>query len=50
MEALIYHELLHIGIDGEKYSVIPHDLEDFKAVIDRYGAHWSDVKEKEESV
>lgn len=46
MEALIFHELLHVGIefegDGtEKYSIKPHDLEDFKLIIDRYGTDWS---------
>ena len=45
MEILLYHELLHIGIDeaGEelKYVVNPHDVEDFRAVIDRYGIDWA---------
>ena len=43
MQTLIFHELLHIGIneDGEGY-LKPHDLEDFAAIIDRYGAHWSE--------
>lgn len=45
---LIFHELLHVGIefgaDGtESYSVKPHDLEDFKLIIDRYGTDWSKV-------
>ena len=42
---LLFHELLHVGIelDGneEKYSVKPHDLEDFKLIIDRFGTEWS---------
>lgn len=46
LRILIFHELLHVGIvfnsDGtESYSVIPHDLEDFKLIIDRYGTDWS---------
>lgn len=45
MEILLYHELLHIGMDdtGEnvKYIVNPHDVEDFRAVIDRYGIDWA---------
>lgn len=45
LEILMYHELLHIGIDekGEevKYIVNPHDVEDFRAVIDQYGLDWS---------
>ena len=48
MRILLFHELLHIGIefeeDGtEKYSIKPHDYEDFKVVIDRYGTDWSKV-------
>ena len=42
---LIFHELLHIGIelgeDKETYSIRPHDLEDFKEIINRYGTEWS---------
>ena len=40
---LVYHELLHVGVDGDKYSVKPHDLEDFKVIIDKYGAYWDTV-------
>lgn len=46
MRILLFHELLHVGIeftdDGqEKYSIRPHDYEDFKEIIDRYGTEWS---------
>lgn len=48
MEILMYHELLHIGIDeaGEKlkYIINPHDVEDFRTVIDRYGLDWAGRK------
>lgn len=41
---LLFHELLHVGIefkDGyESYSIVPHDLEDFKLIIDRFGTDW----------
>lgn len=45
LRILLFHELLHVGIgfnkDGEvKYSINPHDLEDFKLIIDRYGIDW----------
>lgn len=45
-EILLFHELLHIGIEqeadgSETYSVTPHDLEDFKTIIDKYGTEWS---------
>jgi len=43
---LLFHELLHVGIeyDGneEIYSTIPHDIEEFREIIDRYGIDWSD--------
>ena len=52
LRMLIFHELLHVGIeynaDGtETYSVRPHDLEDFKLIIDRFGTDWSKVDEEE---
>ena len=44
LKILILHELLHIGIeeDGneEKYYCYPHDLEDFREIIERYGMDW----------
>lgn len=48
MKILLFHELLHVGIkyenDGsEKYYIRPHDYEDFKIVIDRYGTDWSRI-------
>lgn len=45
MEILMYHELLHIGIDEEgeelKYVVNPHDIEEFRVVADKYGIDWA---------
>lgn len=45
MKILLYHEMLHIGIsdDGEdvKYVVNPHDVEEFRTVIDKYGIDWA---------
>lgn len=42
LRILIFHELLHIGFDGDKWFIRPHDLEDFKEIIDRFGTHWSE--------
>lgn len=46
MQALIFHELLHVGIDvdgnEEKYFIREHDYEEFAAIIRRYGLDWSD--------
>ncbi len=46
MRILIFHELLHVGIEflgdgSEKYSVKPHDIEEFRAIIDRFGIDWN---------
>lgn len=51
LKILIFHELLHIKIefneDGtETYGTNPHDLEDFKVIIDRFGTDWSKVNEE----
>jgi hypothetical protein len=48
LRRIIFHELLHVGIefkdDGtEAYSINPHDIEDFKYLIDRYGTDWAEV-------
>lgn len=47
IEILLFHELLHIGIDwndnGECFYVRKHDLEDFKIIIDKYGTDWAKV-------
>ncbi len=43
IKILILHELLHVGVDGDKLFVRQHDLEDFKLVIDKYGTNWADV-------
>ena len=46
IKILILHELLHIGIevDGneEKYYCYPHDVEDFRAIIEKYGIDWAE--------
>jgi len=54
IKILILHELLHVKIgfkdDGsESYSVNPHDIEDFRLIIDRYGLDWdAKIEPKEE--
>lgn len=51
MRILLFHELLHIKIDyqdgEEKYSTNPHDIEDFRYIIDRFGSHWDEVTGEE---
>lgn len=46
---LDFHELLHVGIgvgrDGrEAYSVLPHDLQDFRLIVGRYGTDWAEAR------
>ena len=46
MRILIFHELLHVGIEflgdgSEKYSIKPHDVEEFRSIIDRFGIDWN---------
>lgn len=52
MRILLFHELLHVGIEfrdgSEKYTTNPHDLEDFKLIIERFGARWSEIDSSEE--
>lgn len=58
MRILIFHELLHVGIkftdDGqESYFIRPHDIEDFRYIINKYGMdwnipEWSEVSDYEE--
>lgn len=43
LKILILHELLHIGVDAERLFIKPHDLEDFKAIIDKFGTDWAAV-------
>lgn len=46
MEILIAHELMHVGIDVEgiqpSYYVVPHDVEEFDRIIERFGLHWEE--------
>ena len=45
IKILLWHELQHIGIsekDGElEYKIVPHDVEDFHSILDRFGTRWS---------
>ena len=40
LKILMRHELMHIGYDGKKRYIVPHDCEDFKAIIRDYGVDW----------
>lgn len=41
MERLMYHELKHVGFEvPDQYWIEPHDFEDFRAVLDKWGTDW----------
>lgn len=46
-EALVDHELAHMGIDDEsgRPVILPHDLEEFNAIVRRHGLWSEDVQE-----
>ena len=43
---LMWHELLHVGVDDEsgepKYVINPHDREEFDSIISRAGLRWDE--------
>ena len=41
LKRLMYHELKHVGFEGDnKFRVIPHDLEDFRDCVSKWGIDW----------
>ena len=42
LRILMYHELLHVGVEEDRLFIRPHDPEDFKAVIEQFGVNWAD--------
>ena len=53
LRILLFHELLHVGIEktltGESYYIVPHDLEDFSAVVDRFGSDWNKTEKNKKA-
>jgi len=41
---LMLHELKHITITERGLSVKPHDIEDFKDILDKYGNEWNEFQ------
>lgn len=43
MKILMHHELKHVGYDPDsgKCKIIPHDIEDFRDIIQTYGMDWT---------
>lgn len=60
MEILLFHEMLHIGVDeikndeglimDWKLCINGHDLSDFKEIIDRFGTDWNKVDDGYEQI
>lgn len=46
IKTVLFHELLHVGIkkDGSLF-IRPHDLEDFKLIINKFGTDWATPEE-----
>ncbi len=44
LKVLLWHELKHVGwnFDKDHAEIVPHDIEDFYSIIDRFGSRWSD--------
>lgn len=45
LRILMYHELLHVGMKetkgGPPYFIRPHDMEDFRTIVDCNGLDWA---------
>ena len=49
-EILMEHELRHIGVsDSGELRIEPHDIEDFRPIIDEYGMDWSYTESNKDS-
>jgi hypothetical protein len=43
---LMLHELKHIQINERELSVKPHDIEDFKDILEKYGNEWNEFNKE----
>ena len=43
LKVLMLHELKHIGVGVKELKITPHDIEDFKGVINEYGIEWDSI-------
>ncbi|MBQ0061345.1 MAG: hypothetical protein KBT15_06195 [Bacteroidales bacterium] len=44
LKILLEHELMHIGVEDGRLSIVPHDAEEFTEIIRKYGIDWSEPK------
>ena len=55
MEILMLHELMHIGVDVDDYGeahyfIRPHDVQDFREILERFGVDWANIEPKQMSI
>lgn len=43
LKILMLHELKHIGLNYKGYYLVPHDIEDFRDILTKYGLDWSEL-------
>lgn len=41
LKILMFHELKHIGMGQKGLKIIPHDIEDFSDILEKYGLDWN---------
>lgn len=42
---VMLHELKHIDIGEQGFTIRPHDIEDFKGILERFGISWSELNQ-----
>lgn len=42
LKILMLHELKHIGMGERGLTLVPHDIEDFSIILDKYGLDWNE--------
>lgn len=43
IKVLMYHELKHIGIGEKGLKIVPHDIDDFTDILEKYGLDWNKI-------
>ena len=42
IKVLMLHELRHIGMGDRGLTIVPHDIEDFSDILEKYGLDWNE--------
>lgn len=43
LKIVLHHELLHIGFPNGILGCVPHDVDEFQKIIEKYGFNWQEV-------